>query len=338
MHAKAVAGNPHGKWKFGYRRVYDEHTRELLRQEINEDEAWIVREIVQRCLEGEPTSRIADDLNRREVPTPEMFRRERLGLEYQQYKWVRTQIRRIAIDPYYASQRVHHGQVVADGTWPRLVADRDHEVLVAKLNDPTRRTTRDYTPKHLLVGIALCGFVFDDGQVCDARMHRIKNRGCPSYICSVRYHVSRQQAKSDAFVEETILRRFERSDAAQLFAPPENGEEYQLADELRTLEARLESFADQAADGSISPDSLARIEAKLQPRIRELREQLRPKTVSSEVTELLQANSPRELWDRWPLHKKRAAIRAVCTVRILPKVPGSDVKKWDPSRITFTWH
>ncbi|AUG78068.1 hypothetical protein CFP65_3267 [Kitasatospora sp. MMS16-BH015] len=70
LRANAVAGKPHGKRTYGYRRVYDEHTGAFLRVEKEPAEAKIVKEISERVAGGEAYLRIARDLDRRGVQPP----------------------------------------------------------------------------------------------------------------------------------------------------------------------------------------------------------------------------------------------------------------------------
>src|SRR6266567_721830 len=79
--ASAARGRPGGRCPYGYRRVYDPNTRQLVRQEpdiwdgngraIEDSPAWIVREIYDRYAAGEGTIAIMRDLNRRGIPAAE---------------------------------------------------------------------------------------------------------------------------------------------------------------------------------------------------------------------------------------------------------------------------
>src|SRR5262249_19147180 len=68
--AGAAAGRPHGKVIYGYERVYDPTTRELVEQREHPTRGPIAREIITRAAKGEAIGAIVKDLNSRGVPSP----------------------------------------------------------------------------------------------------------------------------------------------------------------------------------------------------------------------------------------------------------------------------
>ncbi|MEU2179691.1 recombinase family protein [Streptomyces thermolilacinus] len=70
LRANAVNGLPHGQRAYGYRRVYDPHTRALVRTEKEPAEAKVVAEICRRVAAGEAYAQIALSLNMRGVVPP----------------------------------------------------------------------------------------------------------------------------------------------------------------------------------------------------------------------------------------------------------------------------
>ena len=119
MRANAAEGRPHGRLPFGYRRIYDPVTRELVRQEQDPDGAACARGRTRRFLAGESARSIANDWNGRGITTP-----------HGDSTWNLTQIRRILTNPAMAGLRVHKG-----GTAHR----RGH---VGGSGDPRRRHVR----------------------------------------------------------------------------------------------------------------------------------------------------------------------------------------------------
>ncbi|MEV0438994.1 recombinase family protein [Streptomyces spectabilis] len=83
LRANAANGRPHGQRAYGYRRVYDPHTRELVRTEKEPHEADVVREICRRVAAGEAYAQIALSLNLRGVKPPAR-------------EWRKDQIKRLA--------------------------------------------------------------------------------------------------------------------------------------------------------------------------------------------------------------------------------------------------
>ncbi|QKW51706.1 recombinase family protein [Streptomyces buecherae] len=70
LRANAANGLPHGQRAYGYRRVYDPHTRKLVRTEKDPQEAKIVLEICKEVAAGKAYAQIAKSLNRRGVTPP----------------------------------------------------------------------------------------------------------------------------------------------------------------------------------------------------------------------------------------------------------------------------
>ncbi|MGW2484969.1 recombinase family protein [Streptomyces sp. NPDC001571] len=70
LRANAVNGKPHGQHAYGYRRVYDPHTGELLRTETEPAEAEIVNELVRGVAGGRAASAIEREFNLRGVTPP----------------------------------------------------------------------------------------------------------------------------------------------------------------------------------------------------------------------------------------------------------------------------
>src|SRR4051812_20914725 len=102
VRANADKGRPHGRLLYGYRREYDPATRELVGQVPDDETAPVVREAARRVLAGETPYSVAQDFNRRGVPTPTGGGRG----------WDLTQIKRLCVNPGYAGKRVHRGKVV----------------------------------------------------------------------------------------------------------------------------------------------------------------------------------------------------------------------------------
>jgi DNA invertase Pin-like site-specific DNA recombinase len=85
VRAKALAGRPHGRSKYGYDRVYEVVAGEPVLVDVVENryQADVIREAARRSLAGETEYKIACDFNARGVPTP------RAGL------WTAMNLRRV---------------------------------------------------------------------------------------------------------------------------------------------------------------------------------------------------------------------------------------------------
>lgn len=316
VRAQAVAGLPHGRVPFGYRREYDSATGVLLRQVPHEETAPYIKEMARRVLSGEALYSIARDLNDRAVPTP-------TGRP-----WDLNRIRQILLNPTIAGQRVFRGEVIGPAAWEPIISPDTLAQLSAKLRDPKRRTYVDGSVKHLLVGIARCG-------VCEAKVKRIKNRGTPSYACSASFCVSRKITLVDEFVEGVVIERLSRPDAVDLLSEDRTGEVAAAHEEAAGLRARLAGFYDSAAEGKLTPMALARIESKLIPQIEAAEKRARSFVSSPVVADLIGSNVA-ERWESLVIEQRREAIRALLTP-VLRRVRGGSGRN-DFSSIKIKWN
>jgi site-specific DNA recombinase len=314
VRARAAAGAPHGRIAYGYRRIYDPETRKLVSQEPDLETAPVVCEIARRCLAGEATHAVAADLNSRGVTAPQGGR------------WDLTQVKRIAISPTYAALRSHNGEITGPATWPALISEADHWALVERLTNPARKTVRDGSIKHLLVGIALCG-------VCGAPCRRVKNRNTPSYMCGQGFCVARAQAPTDAYVSDVVIARLSREDVHDLLI--EQPEVSEAAARLTALRNQRSRLKEKVKDCSIDVDTYADIDASLRDQITTLERQLRPKGIPQALTDLAGRPDVAACWNGLSVPQRRELIRVLLVPRILPT--GKGARQFDPDRIEIMW-
>jgi site-specific DNA recombinase len=316
VRSNAERGRPHGRLLYGYRRDYDAKTGALVAQIADEAQAAVVREAARRVVAGETPYAVAQDFNRRGIPTP------RGG-----QKWDLIQVKRLCVNPGYVGKRVHQGRVVGDADWAPLLEESVHYQLVARLGDPKRRTQRSSAVAHLLSGIALCG-------VCQSRVRLQKNRGRLSYMCGAGFHVSRGESDVDRCVEAVTVERLRRPDILELMTTGATDELDQAMAELAGLRARLDGFYDVAARGELTPAALARVEATLLPQITAAESRAR-RVVLSPV--LADASGPdaATTWAELSVPQKREVVNALMTVSILPTRRGA--RSFDPESVRIEW-
>lgn len=316
VRANADKGRPHGKLLFGYRRLYDDKTGDLVEQVPRDDQAAVVREAARRVSTGETPHAIARDLNDREIPAPRGGR------------WDLTQIRRLVTNPAYVGKRVHRGQVVGDAAWPGLIDEQIFYTCVSRMTDPRRKTVRDSAVRHLLSGIAVCG-------VCAAPVVVQKNRGFLAYLCPVGFHVSRRQDSVDDLVRKVVVARLGRPDALELVAGDQADDRVRVAlGEAAEKRARLTGFYDAAAAGELTPAALARIEAQLLPQIKAAERHAREVTVAPVLREVSRTDIS-EVWGTLPITIRREVIRLLVEIRIMPAVRGA--RTFDPRTVKIEW-
>lgn len=322
---RAQEGRASGQVAYGWRRERerDREGRVLTWQDVvDPDQAAIVREIIDRLLGGESLRGVAADLNARGVPTPKAAG-----------EWRNSTVRKLALRPANIAERVHHGQVIGPASWPAIVDRAKHDRVVALLSAPERRKSRDGSRRHLLsFGIGECG-------VCGSRLrHAVKRRSGRAYslyVCDEQGCVGRSDERVDELVGAVVVERLSRPDAADVFAPRQ--EEGSAADDAEALRARLDTAADQFAEGLIDGPQLARITSRLRPQLEDAEQRAaraRAASVGGVLDPLLRGDVS-DVWEAMSVLKRRAVLTALgMRVRILPtrKGPG-----FVPEDVQITW-
>jgi site-specific DNA recombinase len=341
IRANVAAGKPHGRLPYGYRSVHDTATGRVIDRVPDDTIAPIVAEIVRRVGDGDAGYTIATDLDRRGVPSPHAYRSARLGREVAEpYPWTLEQVHRIAKNPAYAGLRTYKGKVVGDGTWKPIVTLAEHGRAVARLSAPgrsSRSNPSDSTAKHLLSGIALCG-------VCGSPCRMLPNRGYPSYVCWGKPAkrgtgcVSRVQLPVDILVAETIIEWAERPDIAARLAE-QHGDDgaAAAAAEVVDLQQQLDDLADAVIGQRMTPALAGRIEAGLLPQLEEARARSIPRTVPTEVRNLVGPHARRRWENDIDVAEQRRIVRALVEVTILKSPYKNGVRGFDPDLVKIRW-
>lgn len=315
-----------GKRAYGYERLYQPDTkpRRILREEINPDEADIVRELVRRTLAGQSMLSLVRDLNERAVPTV-------TGGE-----WKMNVVSSILRSPRIAGLRQHEGRLVP-APWPAIISEREHRELVALLSANARSGVHSQRSYLLTGGIIRCH--------CGAAMvgRPLGLKKAPTYAC-----VRERGGCNRTFVR---AERVEERVGDLLMAVIDGGSGFRtildrLANEGRSdevlaaiarQEERVREIEGQYADGDISKAEYQRLRNRARARLDDLRGSYQP---NIRVT-ALEPYRDRPLSEDWPtmsLGAKRALIEALVTaVTIAPK--GRSVgPRHDPAdRVSVTW-
>ncbi|WP_322767539.1 recombinase family protein [Frankia sp. Cr1] len=312
---RAQEGRANGACQFGWRRerTTDDRGRVLGFRDVEDPlTAAIVREIVDRLLRHESIKAITVDLNARNVPAPAAK------------QWLYSGVRKVALRPANIGLRTYKGEIIGPAAWPAIV-DRDkHDQVVALLNDPARATSKSGARRHLLsfnAGIAACG-------VCGEELRVLKSHKLQLYTCNARKScVGRNQKRVDDLVHWVLIERLSQPDAWVLFTRDDSSA-HKAREEAETLRARLNTAADDYADGTITIMQLRRINARLLPQLEQAERaaQLAVPGVASElVGELIAA--PEQCWNGLGITQQHAVLVALrMRIRILPtrRGPGFD--------------
>ncbi|WP_119697616.1 recombinase family protein [Microbacterium halotolerans] len=350
VRAAAEEGRAHGKHLYGYRRVYDERTRELLRIEEHPDQAPIVKEAARRVLAGETFYAIARDFNTRGIPP----RRPTFKAHRRHLGWTPPAVKQMLTTPSYAGKRQHNGEVVADAQWPPLIdPDVWSHTLLPLLNDPTRKRTNDWPARHLLAGIAVC-------DECGARTRVGKqNKGSPqydengvklprehynTYVCvgvpgKTGFHVTMKEEYLDLVVTELLLARLERPDFLATLGQNDgraDDERQALIDEIDAHQQYLEDVREQAA-ARHDLNILFTQEDLIRPKIAVAQTKLEQLSAADPlVLDLAQSGDVRAAWALLEFADKRRVIRAVMQPRI-KRSERHGAKGVDVERVVPGW-
>ncbi len=325
MAERAETGQPHGRIAYGWRReqIYDDQGRRLgSRDVLHPEQAEVIRACTSALLAGESLRAVTAGLNERGV------------LSLNGKPWGTTALRGVLLRERNIGQRVHQGQVVAQGDWEPVLDGDTYQRLVALLTDPSRRSSRPSSAiKYLLSGLARCGVCAGPMRVLTAGRD---GRKSDTYVCQHGYHLRRSMDGLDALVTGLVTARLARPDAAALLSRGDDGQAQEAADKAAALRARLDTAADAYAEGTIDGAQLTRITAKLRPEL-EKWQQVAP--ASSSAPELLDLAGPdiAERWESLPLARKRGVIDLLLEISVLPATRRGGHNVFDPDSVRITW-
>lgn len=322
----AEEGRYVGPRPFGYQFKADDTGRILTGSQqalvVDPGEAAIIKECVQRVLDGEGLWSIKNDLNERGIPTA-------TGAE-----WQSQPLRRMLLRWVHAGYRKH--QEFQDGKWTgpvRLheadwqpIIDRaTHERVIAKLTDPSRSTNKGDTElKYLLTWLATCGackkqlvgskgyeytvkgYKRVDGSRSPSRQRVYPAKyTCPHAGC---HGITRRMDVVDEFVEQHIIALLEAEGVRVL------GGNQKAADEARVrveeIEAQMALVSDQWIDRKITQAQFDRQNARLMAQLEDQQAQLRSARPALGLEEFAGSNAG-DAWENATVVKKRAVLKVL---------------------------
>jgi DNA invertase Pin-like site-specific DNA recombinase len=315
VRAQAAKGMPHGRRLFGYDRSYDPTTGELVNNVVNPAEATIVVDVARRFAGGETAYSICDDLNRRGVATS-------VG-----GVWRGEAIKRMLTNPAYIGQRVHRGQVVGPASWAPILTDDVFAACAARYSDPSRTTNRDRRDvRHLLTGHARCG-------KCGARMYRGKNYERDVYVCKAgRGHLLRDKRQLDAYVTAHVLDRLSGNVDDLIATDDRAGDDHRAL--IVELRQRLDDAYATFSAGGLTAAGLGRVEADLLANIAAAERDARRAVPVPAVVFDIAGPDVDSRWNDLAIDDKRAVVKALFDITVLPTRTGRRV--FDPDGVEIT--
>jgi site-specific DNA recombinase len=321
----AKKGRPHGRVLYGYARRYDPDTGELLEQYEHPERGPIVRDIFRRIAAGETEYSIVQRLQAEGERLP--------GIRWQIYH-LRTMLR----NPGYAGKRVFQGEILGDATWPAIVPQELFDQVQQIVSAPSRLTTRDWSVKWLLSGIARCGECAHD-----PHLRVVKTRQQRAYQCSDGYHTMMRTDLLDAYVEEALLDWLLRRAADAFRTDAEDEEAAKAVLRVRALEEQLAEAREQAATVDektgrplLSIASLVAVEASLVPQIEKAKGQMRVVHAPPLLRGLIGQADVADRWEQLTVEQQRTVIRSCVNVRLY-RARARGVRTIEPGRIGLTF-
>ncbi|MGH3571949.1 MAG: recombinase family protein [Pseudonocardiaceae bacterium] len=330
--ANAVAGRPVGRIPFGYRRVFDPQSRQLIAQEPEPVEALVVAELYRRLVAGHSLRAIARDFEAQGLRT-------RSGLVFSA-----QHLRSVALSPVYTALRAHrpgcaggqgqHTPVAVsemyEGQWPALV-DRAQWLAVQRLlRSPERKTTRPGRAKHLLSLIARC-------DRCQG-MLAVAYRGERSeYFCRAKGCVRITQADVDEIAEQVMLAYLARPEVIDTLRAGEQHDDRELSairDQLATVRTRHDELADAVATGTLSVVLAARSEPALLAEIERLEKHERELATPSALRGLIEPGTDvARRWATAPMSTRRDIARLLLTPQLIGELRITPSPTRGPRRV-----
>ena len=276
-------------------------------------------------------------------------------------RWTPSTVSLFLRSPRNAALRTYRSRtdIVGTGTWPPLVDEQTWRAVQAVLDDPSRkRPGRKSVRRYLLTSVMACG---RDG--CDGRLTGVwavdTTGGIPgrpkagqikgprerayrlTYSCRTCRRTSVRAQHVEPILMGLVAGRLAKPDAVDLLKSPtaDLADAEQLRAERLTLMGRLDTAADDYADGVLDGRGYARIRERIQTQLAELdraeadAERLRvfdgiplgtPEVAA--VVEQLATDQP----DRY-----RAIIDLLMTVTIA--TTGKRGNVFDPERVKVEW-
>ena len=293
---------------------------------IREDEAAVIRSLVDRLLAGESLASLVRWLNDNDVPTV-------TG----QGSWFSASMRAMLRRGRLSGQREYLGDIVAPGQWPAIITPAQTAAVRRLLDDPARKRLR--TPsRYLLTGLIRCGR-------CERPMIAHPRKGVPGYDCRSDGGLGGCGRTSiiaeplEELVRDMVLTALDGPDLASAMTRRHeaNTDADVLADEIRADEARSQEVAVAFADGELTREQFRIANHRIIERLTQNRHQIATLNGHRDLARYVgKGDELTEAWETMLLDQRRAVIRAVVEkVTVGPGVRGR--RTFDPDRAKVKW-
>ncbi len=315
----------YGYRRAGYKTDPAEGGRDTRRFVPEPAEQAVVVEVVERVAGGQTLTRIADDLNKRGVPTTHGSR------------WTISNVRRIALNPRYIGRVVHKGRDVGPADWEPLVDEPTWRRANALLNDsarPKRRSARRYL---LTGGMLVCGGC---GEPLRSKQQHSRKRMVPVYACRPTTQggcggVTVRAEPVEELVAADVIRIVESADFAKRLHQRGGGDR-KAAAQVAKISAELDELEHAKESGAIDLREYMRFRDGARARLVEAQTRMAGDTTASAVGRF--AGQPGALAAWWndpatTLDQKQAVVRAAIKPVVIEPVGKASGNRFDQSRV-----
>ncbi|MEV6571831.1 recombinase family protein [Streptomyces sp. NPDC051577] len=232
---------------------------------------------------------------------------------------------------------IYKGEEIGPGGWEPIVPEEKHRAVVAVLLDPTRRTSPGAQPRWLGSMLYRCG-----RDECTHYMYvtQAGGRRYPSYRCRTAHGGGRRAERVDEYVQDTIIERLTRPDAADLLLPgPSDVNVAALQVESEQIRRRLTDLAALFGSGQIDMQQFTEGSDVARAQLEGVTRQMARAAVKDPLVPLVGAKDVRKVWGAMPLDQKRAVLRALISVSLTPpkRGPMPDGGRFDYDAVKFEW-
>jgi hypothetical protein len=248
-----------------------------------------------------------------------------------------TDMRDMLMRPRNAGIAVYRGEEVGRGKWEPIVDEAKYRAVVAILKDPSRTTTPGAQPKWLGSLLYRCGrgecphFVY---------VTQSGGRAYPSYRCQTGHGGGRRAEIVDQYVEDVIVERLSRPDAADLLLPgPDDIDVAGLQAESEQIRRRMTDLAALFGAGQIDMVQFTEGTDTARKQLEGVTQQLARAATQDPLVDLVGAPDVRKAWKALELERKRNVLRALVEVTLKTPRPGRmpDGGYFDYDAVRFTW-
>jgi DNA invertase Pin-like site-specific DNA recombinase len=286
-------------------------------------EADAIRKAAQDVIAGVTLSAIAREWDEAGFTTSQRRTDPATG-EKRHTTWSAPGVRYVLTSKRYIGKRVYQPESpdgkpghpeVYDATWPPILDEHTFDVVGEVLRQRGVDTRPDgllaggMKHQNFLAGIAVCS--------CHGTPVRSTTRKGPTvdgkpamrkvYVCRDKHLVMEREAP-DVWVEEVLLARLEKSDAASLLGEDQGGELETLRTEKVTLQTRLDGMVARYMEGRITDEQFDAANEKAGSRLREVDARLAEIGRATALGDLVAASDVRAAWAEMGMEQRRLVL------------------------------